>query len=157
MFEFIKSRLNEQINGGYYNQPQNNFHLIENALCILLVDVAKADDDFSANERMMIVSLMKKYFDIDETGVAELIVSAEDYFKREDSFYEYAVMINENFSTENKYELLKDLWRLAFADAKTDVYEESMVKKIGGLLDVDYQAVINAKLYVKEELKGRLF
>jgi uncharacterized tellurite resistance protein B-like protein len=96
---------------------------------------------------------MKKYFNIDDEGVKTLIKSAEEYFKREDSIYEYTVIINQNFSNENKYELLRDLWRLAFADNKMDIYEESMVKKISGLLDVDNQAIINAKLYVKEELK----
>ena len=154
MFEFLKTKLNLQIANGNNYLQNGKFLKIENALCMLLVDIARADDDFSENERSVIISLMKKYFDIDDEGVIALIGSAWEYFKREDDFYEYAVMINENFSNENKYELLRDLWRLAYADNKMDIYEESMVKKIGGLLDVDYQAIINARLYVKEELRS---
>jgi uncharacterized tellurite resistance protein B-like protein len=153
MFEFLKSKMNLPNNDSYNNFQNNNYSPIENALSILLVDIARADDEFTENESSVITSLMKKYFNIDDEGIKTLIQAAEEYFKREDSIYEYTVVINESFSNENKYELLRDLWRLAFADKKMDVYEESMVKKIGGLLDVDYQAIINAKLYVKEELK----
>jgi uncharacterized tellurite resistance protein B-like protein len=152
MFEFLKNKLNLHNTNGYNNFQSSRYSPIENALCILLLDIARADDDFSDNEISVINSLMKKYFNIDDEGVKTLIEGAEQYFKREDSIYEYTVIINQNFSNENKYELLRDLWRLAFADNKMDIYEESMVKKIGGLLDVDNQAIINAKLYVKEEL-----
>jgi uncharacterized tellurite resistance protein B-like protein len=153
MFEFLKNKMNLPNADSYNNFQNNNYSPIENALSILLVDIARADDEFTGNEISVITSLMKKYFNIDDEGIKTLIQAAEEYFKREDSIYEYTVVINESFSNENKYELLRDLWRLAFADKKMDVYEESMVKKIGGLLDVDYQAIINAKLYVKEELK----
>ena len=153
MFEFLKNKLNLQNTNSYNNFQSNKYSPIENALCILLVDIARADDEFSDNESSLIISLMKKYFNIDDDGVNTLIQNAGEYFKREDSIYEYTVIINQNFSNENKYELLRDLWRLAFADNKMDIYEESMVKKISGLLDVDNQAIINAKLYVKEELK----
>jgi uncharacterized tellurite resistance protein B-like protein len=153
MFEFLKSNLSQQYTNGNSGLSSGKFSSIENALCILLVDIARADDEFTDNESSLIISLMKKYFNIDDEGVKTLIKSAEEYFKREDSIYEYTVIINQNFSNENKYELLRDLWRLAFADNKMDIYEESMVKKISGLLDVDNQAIINAKLYVKEELK----
>jgi uncharacterized tellurite resistance protein B-like protein len=152
MFEFLKNKLSQQYTNGSNDLSNGKFSPIENALCILLVDIARADDDFTGNESKLIISLMKKYFNIDDEGVKTLIQRAEEYFKREDSIYEYTVIINQNFSNENKYELLRDLWRLAFADNKMDIYEESMVKKIGGLLDVDNQAIINAKLYVKEEL-----
>jgi len=126
---------------------------IQLATCILFVELANADNKFSHEELERIISTMKKYYDLEEEYVKDLIQLAEERRKTDDSIYEYTTVISRNFSNPEKYELLKNLWHLVFIDKSMDKYEEQMVKKIGMLINVDYRDIISSKLLVKQELK----
>ncbi|HVO75200.1 MAG TPA: TerB family tellurite resistance protein [Ignavibacteriaceae bacterium] len=127
---------------------------VQLATCILFVELANADNQFLREEMEKIFSIMKGTFgDIDEKDIKELIEIAREKIKADESTYEYTTIISENFSNSEKYELLKNLWRLVFADRSMDQYEEHIVKKIGMLINVDYRDIISAKLLVKQELR----
>ncbi len=150
MFEFLKKVVNP-ISDESGKTGENKFQL-QVSVCILLVDIAKIDGNFSSEERKEISSILHDDFDVDEQNIESMIAKAEEFLKREDSIYDFTQVINKNLSNDDKYELLKKLWRLVYADHNKDVYEEHMVKKIAGLLDLDNRDVIAARLTVKDEL-----
>ena len=125
---------------------------LEIATCTLFIEVAKADSNFAPEERDKIISYMKSEFGLDDEHVEGLIDLAERNIEENDSIYEYTIIINQNFSNDEKYELLKKLWRLILSDNKLDMYEEHIIKKIGGLINMDHRDIIASKLEVKEEL-----
>ena len=96
---------------------------------------------------------MEDIFNVEEDYIKDLIELSEREIDENDSIYEYTALINENFSNDEKFELLKNLWRLIYIDNNLDKYEEHLVKKIGTLLNIEYTNIISAKLIVKEELK----
>ena len=156
MFEYIKKILTQpepqQISDkipdeGSYRKK------VQFATCILFVELAKADSKFTQDERDKIISIMKDKFSIDDESIKELIYLSEESTKTSESIYEYTNLINKNFSNDEKYELLKNLWRLVFIDKNMDKYEEQMVKKIGLFINVDYRDIISSKMEIKEELK----
>ncbi len=55
---------------------------------------------------------------------------------------------------EEKRQLLRDLWAVAYADGKLDQYEESQLRKIAELLHVPHTQFIQSKLVAKERLSG---
>ncbi len=124
------------------------------AICLLLVDIAKADDNFSDEERKYITQMMKNMYNLDDGTFNKFITISEENLKQNDSIYEYTTLINKDFTNEEKFELIKKLWQLIFIDQNMDIYEEHLVKKIGGLLDVEYRTIIAAKLIVKEKLNA---
>lgn len=122
------------------------------AICTLFVEIAKADDNFSDVERAKINSTLNEMFGIENEEIENLIKQVEKNIKESDSIYEYTSLINKIYSNTEKFELLKTLWRMIYLDQDLNMYEEHLVKKIGGLLNVDHQTIITAKLLVKEEL-----
>lgn len=150
MFEFLRKVLSPQNEGGSVNDE--NMFKLQVSVCVLLVDIAKIDGDFSIEEKEKIVSILKNDFNTDESSIEDMINNAESFLKKDDSIYDFTQAINQSLNNAEKYELLKNLWRLVYVDRNKDIYEEHLVKKISGLLDLDNRDEIAARLSVKEEL-----
>lgn len=122
------------------------------AACTLFIEMAKADDNFTGEERGKIVSIMKSTFNLEDDCVNELMELAEKRKNDDDSIYDFTKLINRNFNNEDKFEMLKNLWRLIYIDRKLDMYEDHLIKKIGGLINMGHDDIIGAKMLVKEEM-----
>ena len=122
------------------------------ATAALLVEIAKADGDFSDDERKRIIDLMKNDFDLDDECVNELLELSEQKVKDSVSIYEFSSVINESFTQQEKLELLKNLWRIIYEDGKLDSHEDWLIKIIGSTMNLDHKNVIGAKLFVKQEI-----
>jgi uncharacterized tellurite resistance protein B-like protein len=122
------------------------------ATAALLVEVAKADGDFSEDERKRIISLMKKDYDLDDECVSELLALSEQKVKDSISVYEFTSVINETFSQAEKLELLKNLWRIIYEDGRLDSHEDRLIKIIGSTMNIEHKDIIAAKLFVKQEM-----
>lgn len=124
----------------------------EIAAAALYIDMAKADTDYSDDEREKIVLILKELFHEDDDYVRELMEDSEVELKKSISVYEFASEINKYFSQDEKYELIKNLWRIIFTDDTVDIYEEHLLKQIAGTLNLDRQNIIASKMEVKAEL-----
>jgi len=122
------------------------------ATAALLVEIAKADGDFSVDERKRIINLMKKDFDLDDECVDELMELSEQKVRDSISVYEFTSVINETFSQSEKLELLKNLWRIIYEDGKLDSHEDRLIKIIGSTMNIEHKDIIAAKLFVKQEM-----
>ena len=95
---------------------------------------------------------MKNDFDLDDECVDELIKLSEHKVEESISVYEFSSVINENFTQEEKFELMKNLWRVIYEDGKLDSHEDQLIKIIGSTLNLEHKDVIGAKLFVKQEM-----
>ena len=151
MFDFLKNLMTEQHNDEPSTQIDNEKR-IQIATCALFLEIANADDEFSVEEKEFIESTMKKIFNLDDKTVAELLELSKKQTEKSVSIYEFTDIINKNFDQDSKYEILKNLWRLVFADGKLDQYEEYFMRTISGNLHMEHSDMIAAKMEVKEEL-----
>ncbi|HEX7357303.1 MAG TPA: TerB family tellurite resistance protein [Ignavibacteriaceae bacterium] len=125
---------------------------VEIAACALFIEMAKADGEFTDDERDFVISEMKNTFNLGEEYVNELISLAEERVKQSVSLYEFTGVINTTFTQEEKLELIESLWRLIYKDKKLSEYEDHLMKRIAGTLNVEHKQIINAKLWVKQQL-----
>ena len=122
------------------------------ATAALLVEIAKADGNFSDEERNRIIDLMRTDFNLDDECVNELLELSEQKVKDSISVYEFSSIINESFTQHEKLGLIKNLWRIIYEDGKLDSHEDRMIKIIGSTMNLDHKDIIAAKLFVKREL-----
>ena len=123
------------------------------ATAALLIEIAKADGNFSDEERERIIDLMKKDFALDDDLVDDLLELSEQRVKDSISVYEFSKIINENFTRQEKIELLKNLWRIVYVDGRLDSHEDQLIKIIGSTLNLEHKDIIGAKLFVKQEMR----
>jgi len=156
MFEYLKNILTTKSSGetGMVQNKDSELKKLQTATCALFIEMANADSDFTDEERTKIILVMQKLFSLDREFVEELIQLSEMKIKKSISLYEFTSIINVSFSKDEKFELLKNLWRLIYVDEKLDMHEDQLVKKIGAMLNLEHRTIISAKLLVKEELKA---
>ena len=123
------------------------------ATCAMFLEMAKSDDNCTEEERKEIVSIMQRTFGLEKEFVDELIDLTKKRLDESVSIYEFTGIINNNFLPDEKFELMKNLWRLIYTDQKLDKYEDQLVKKLGTMLHLEHRDVIAAKMMVKEEKK----
>ncbi len=99
--------------------------------------------------------LCKAHLIFQREYVDELIELSEERIKKSIDIFGFAITINENFSRDEKFELLKNLWRLIYTDDTLDMNEDHLMKKIANTLNMEHSDIIAAKFMVKEEIKMR--
>ncbi len=151
MFDTIKQMLlGSETETKEYNAGSEK--KLQTATYALFIELAYSDDEFSAEERTFIHNLIKSQFGLSEDEMSELSLLAEQRMKSNVSLYDYTDIINHHFSTSEKYEVLKNLWRLILVDGKLDAHEEYFIRKVSGNLHMEHKDLIAAKLEIKKEM-----
>lgn len=151
MIDYLKKILLEKTNNSKQTVALDNENRVQIATCALFLEVANSDDDFSIEEKEFIESTMKEKFNLDDKTVSELIDLSMKQTEKSVSLYEFTEIINQIFNQDSKFEILKNLWRLVFADGTLDKYEEYFIRKISGNLHMEHSDMIAAKMEVKAE------
>ena len=125
---------------------------IEIAACALFIEMAKADGEFTEDERKFIITEMKSTFNLDDEYVNNLMLHAEQKIKESASLYEFTGIINATFTNEEKINLIENLWKLIYKDEKLNQYEDHLIKRIAATINIEHKQIINSKLWVKQQL-----
>ncbi|MGE5683204.1 MAG: TerB family tellurite resistance protein [Bacillota bacterium] len=151
MFDFIRQLLSnsaDNSSSGSFSKEKK----LQIATCALFIEIANADFNFSESDRNEILSVMKNIFSLSDQQAEELVQLAEQKVKASVSIYEFTQLIDQNFDKEEKFEILKNLWKLVYLDKMLNQYEDHLMKRIGNNLKFEHREIMEAKLLVKEEL-----
>jgi uncharacterized tellurite resistance protein B-like protein len=131
------------------SSEKEEFERIQIATCIILLEVAKSDDEFSSIEKTTLTAILQKKFELSAEAAEELMEIANR--KREDSIdlWEFTNLINQNYTKEEKRKIVEAVWQIIYADEKLDKYEDHFVHKLAKLLQLKHDDLIKAKLKVK--------
>lgn len=122
------------------------------AIAALLMEAAEVDGSLDARERGVVVRLLEERFALDH-GAADLLAGvAERKAEQSTQHFGLARIINEQLSHERRVELLEMLWEVAYADGALDPLEDSLLRRIGGLIDVSDHERGEARLRVLQRL-----
>jgi uncharacterized tellurite resistance protein B-like protein len=113
--------------------PQDELQL---ALAALLVGAAHSGDCFDEAERAVIARLLGRRFGLTKVAARELLAAGEREAERSAELFRFTRVINERLSHEQRIELLEMLWEVAYADGVLDQYEDSLLRRVGGLVYV---------------------
>ena len=120
----------------------------------LLIHAAKIDEDYSEHEKEIIIEFLISYSSqekkndpimgsLTKENAILILKEAEEYEKNSNQILEYTKeikKIDENF----KIAILKALWKVILSDNKSDIYENSLMRRICGLL------------YISDKLSGEI-
>ena len=126
-------------------EKHNSEHDIRLAAVALLVEVAKADHHLSEVEENKLLHIVKSLYDLNETEQSALIATAKNKSSESTSLYEYTSVINENFSENEKFQLITQMWKMAFSDNQIDSYEEHLIRRVADLIYLPHVKFIEAK------------
>ncbi|MEJ2730867.1 MAG: TerB family tellurite resistance protein [Deltaproteobacteria bacterium] len=127
---------------------QNTEHDIRVATCALFVEIAQIDEKFTEAEMNSIVSILKESYSLSADHADALIAEAERELEKSVDLWQFARLINENYSNEEKIKIIETLWRIVYVDGKMDQYEHYLMNKLQNLLRLSHDQLIAAKLKV---------
>lgn len=115
------------------------------AAACLLIEVSKADFEQGAEEERAMAELLQSTLNIDNAMINELLSEAHTAADAATSLYEFTRAINDNYSYEDKVALIEMMWRVAFADAALDKYEEQLIRRVASLIYLNHEDFIRSK------------
>jgi len=125
--------------------------LLDNACAALLVEIAFADKDFDDTEKDSLRETLVKTYGLKEEEIEEIIQDADRSVEESTSLYGYTRIVNDEFNYEDKLDLIRNLWKVAYADGNLDKYEEHLLRKISDLIHVSHSDYINIKLEMRSD------
>lgn len=106
------------------------------AACALLLEVAHADDEFTAEERRHIERALAHHFAVAEARVRELVELAEAERRESADLHQFTSLIVEYYDEAQRLLLAELLWRVVLADGHLSAHEDYLMQKLNRLLDL---------------------
>lgn len=132
--------------------PTLSAHQKQLAVAALLVEVAMADHQFSEVELRNLSAILERKFSLSNDELTELINLAKTETDHATSLHQFTQLINLHCKTEEKFNLMKAMWEMAYADGDLDKYEDYIIRKVADLIYVPHSEFIRAKSLTKSNL-----
>jgi len=131
-------------------EPQvDRLHL---ATCVILLETARADQEFSPAEKQHIIAVLRDRFGLSNEEAEDLIGLATAHRSESADLWHYTHEINKSCSREEKVEILAEVWRIIYMDKILNRHEDYLVHKLAKLLNLDHPELIDVKMRVRREM-----
>ena len=152
MLDSLKQFFGQTAAGGAADSGRHTEHDVRIATCALFLEMARIDEKFTAEEMDTVLSIMKEKYGLSREHTDALVAEADKELEESVDLWQFASLINENYSMDEKIEIIETLWRMVYVDGKMDEYEHYLMGKLKNLLRLSHDQLIGAKLKV---LKSR--
>jgi uncharacterized tellurite resistance protein B-like protein len=125
------------------------------ATCVVLLEAAMADDEFTEDERASVVAAMRRRFALSEDEAREVMAEADAIRRDSLDLWQFTHAINESLAPEEKVAVIEEVWRVVYADGVLTGHEDHLLHKLGKLLNLNHKQFIGAKLKVIGETRDR--
>ena len=125
-----------------------NFELVG---CALAYEVAKADGAIDINELNKIKTEIESRSNELGLNSEEVLLTIEKQSNESISFNDFINQINNNFSQDQKIQMIEFLWQTAYADNILDVDEERLIRRIADMIRIKDMKVLKLKDQAKNK------
>lgn len=121
-------------------------HDVSLAVAALMVEIMRMDDKLEDAEHSAIMLALEQRFGLSEDEIHVLIEQAKQEVDQALDMHQFTSIVVKGFSTEQRIEILSQLWSVAWADGHIDPYEEQLLRRIADLLGLHHSQYIKAKI-----------
>jgi len=107
------------------------------AACVLLLDVAHADGEFSSEERAHLESVLERHFSLPPEAGRALMELAEQERRNAVDHFRYTSQLQRAYDLGQKMVLAEIMWGVVLADGKVADHEHYLTRKISNLLELE--------------------
>jgi len=106
------------------------------AVAALLVEAAQIDGPLDAAEQATVRRILQRHFALGDASAAMLEQAGEQRAERSTQLFGATRLINGRFGGAKRLELVEMLWEVVYADGVLDPLEDTMLRRVAGLIDV---------------------
>jgi len=145
MLNFFKNKNQKDVE----SKSKHDIRLIGS---FLAYEIAKSDGEVSKRELDLILTHVKNIAKKTDKNEDEVLNLIEEHSLNTVSFNDFVNDINSEFSYEEKKELIKFLWEIAYADNLLEVNEERLIRRIADLINIKDMKVLKLKDDAKNKI-----
>ncbi len=151
MFDLVKKILGDTS----AQKAENDSNKVEDAnvaLCVLLLEAAHVDGECSDEEKEHVILTLTTQCGISREEIDVFIASGDK--KRKDSvdIFRFTRYMNDNFTKEEKIEVMEAVWRIIHIDGRLEAHEDHFAHKLANLLRLTHKELIDAKVKARQQL-----
>jgi uncharacterized tellurite resistance protein B-like protein len=140
MLEGIRRFVRERVVGAGSAGPESTPggpSTVQLAACALLLELAHADGEFSAEEREHIQRTVVRHFGLDEETGAELVRLGEAERQQSLDHFQFTRLIATEYDLGQKMVLAEIMWGVILADGRLSDLETHLVRKFASLMQLE--------------------
>lgn len=138
-------RLKALFEGVSESEPVDSEAAVHVAAAVLLIQIARADQEIEAEELERIRAVLKGSWGVPDADLDDLMQAATDSAENNASLHEEIELINQQFSPAQKVALMRGLWDVACSDGRIHHHEELLVRRLAELMYVSHTDFIRTK------------
>ncbi len=138
LYKSIMSRLADEP-----EKPDNRN--LQIATAVLFLELAYADFELAPAEEEKMRKSLKTFFNMADRELDDLLQLARDKREQRNDIWLFTDTIKKNWPRDTKIRVLEMLWQLVFADGRTDMQEEALMRKLTSLLGLSHGDMIMAR------------
>ena len=140
MFNFTKKNKN----------LDNNKTSLFSKTASLLIHAAKMDESYTKNEKEIIKKTLID-LGVNSEEINKIMIEAEENEKNSNQILDFTKDLKKT-DQDFKIKLIESLWKIIYSDAKSDMFEDNLMRRLTGLLYFDKKMVGDIKEKIKKNL-----
>jgi uncharacterized tellurite resistance protein B-like protein len=121
------------------------------AACALLLEIAHADDVFTAGERERIARHIRTEMGISDEEMREVFRAAEAERRESVDLYHFTRLLSDHLSRDQRRRLVEAIWEVVYADGSLSAVESHLARRVAELLGFQHPEVQE----IKERIAAR--
>ena len=117
----------------------------------LLIHAAKIDENYTEKEKEIIRKAVIELSSKDEM-IDKILIKAEEIEKNSNQILDFTKEVK-NMNEDSKIKIIEVLWKIVYSDNNPDMYENSLMRRLAGLLYLDPKIVGDTKKRIINNLK----
>ena len=116
----------------------------------LLIHAAKIDENFSKNEETIIKQALLQ-IGANNENLEKIFLDGKKIEENSNQILEFTKEVK-NMEENDKIKIVETLWRIIYSNKEADIYETSLMRRLGGLLYIDSKLMGDIKEKIKNEI-----
>ena len=118
-------------------------------IAALLIHAAKIDQDYSNKEEEIIKQTLLK-IGANKDNLEKIINNGKKIEENSNQILNFTKEVK-NMTEVNKIKIIEALWQIIYSNNEADMYETSLMRRLGGLLYIDSKIMGDIKEKIKKE------
>ena len=118
--------------------------------CALLIYAAKIDENYTEKEEEIIKKTLVK-LGANKGNILQTIKEAKSIEENSNQILDFTKEIK-NLPETDKIKIIESLWTIIYSNNEADIYETSLMRRLGGLLYIDSKLMGD----IKERIKNKI-
>jgi uncharacterized tellurite resistance protein B-like protein len=124
------------------------------ALAVLLIETARSDDRVTEREERIVEQALARRFGLQPFETARLVQAARQGAGRATDLYNFTRIVVQHFSEEERVGVIEMLWEVAYSDGALSGDEDTLIRRVAGLIYVSDRDRGEAKRRARERFEG---